>query len=87
MPLSLSGPNGAPLLGQDNMPGQSLQPIIPQTNPLGLEFNTANFDAETADAPQDPIDLLKASVTDQTQAAADLLAQWLEQDEVAAENG
>jgi len=36
---------------------------------------------------EDPIDLLKSTVTEQTEAAADLLAQWLEQDELAAENG
>jgi len=32
----------------------------------------------------DPVESLKAAVTDQTQEAADLLAFWLEQDQTAA---
>jgi len=39
------------------------------------------------DLTPDPIEMLKTSVSDHSQAAADLLAQWLEQDEAAAEHG
>ena len=88
MPLSLSGPNAAPLLEQENAAGQSSQQsITQQVSPPGLEFKDGAAETAAAGLTQDPIDALKASVTDQTQAAADLLAQWLEQDDVVTENG
>jgi len=88
MPLSLSGPNAAPLLEQENAAGQSAQQsITQQVSPPGLEFKDGAAETAAAGLTQDPIDALKASVTDQTQAAADLLAQWLEQDDVVTENG
>ena len=89
MPLSLPGRQPMDALGMD-MP---TMPEISTSDPLALPYDG---NAETglslgADlglaGPEDPIDLLKSTVTEQTQAAADLLAQWLEQDDLAAENG
>lgn len=92
MPLSFSGP--APSLEQNSRgaleANNSQFPALTSMAPLGLPYDgdikTGNS-LGGASASNDPIDLLKSTVTDQTQAAADLLAQWLEQDDVVAENG
>ncbi len=89
MPLSLSGGGGLEGFGEaQNALGQdSPQNLGQDSAPLGLPFVGEMQTVANLGAPEDPIDLLKASVTDQTQAAADLLAQWLEQDDRVAENG
>ena len=88
-PLSLSGPSANDGLSLES---QTL-PKIGTNDALALPYDGNeekgltvgdNINAATS---EDPIDLLKSTVTEQTQAAADLLAQWLEQDELAAENG
>jgi len=89
MPLSISGPDANDGLSLDM---QSL-PTLGDNDPLALPYDgggqtgaAMGSDLGTMGA-EDPIDLLKSTVTEQTEAAADLLAQWLEQDELAAENG
>ena len=89
MPLSLPGLEPMDALGMD-MPAM---PEISTSDPLALPYDGnaetgLSLGADLGSAgPEDPIDLLKSTVTEQTQAAADLLAQWLEQDDLAAENG
>ena len=89
MPLSISGPDANDGL---NLDMQSL-PTLSGNDPLALPYDGggetgAAMGSDTgAMGAEDPIDLLKSTVTEQTEAAADLLAQWLEQDELAAENG
>lgn len=88
-PLSLSGPSANDGLSLESQ----TPPKIGTNDALALPYDGneekgltvgENINAATS---EDPIDLLKSTVTEQTQAAADLLAQWLEQDELAAENG
>jgi len=89
MPLSISGPDANDGLSLDM---QSL-PTLGGNDPLALPFDGGGETGAAmgsdlgAMGAEDPIDLLKSTVTEQTEAAADLLAQWLEQDELAAENG
>lgn len=86
-PLSLSGPD------TQNTPGGGMDmasnPALALSEPMALPFDgpMAMADFSNSNAPEDPIDLLKSTVSDQTQAAADLLAQWLDQDAEAINNG
>ena len=96
-PLSLGGPDtmgGMDALESNGMDmgmgmGMDANPALGSDDPMALPFSAPMgiADFSNADVPEDPIDLLKTTVSDQTQAAADLLAQWLEQDEAALENG
>lgn len=70
LPMSLEGSMG--LAGPD----QAIGLPAPQ-NPNMLPDGTA------ANAPADPVELLKSLAAEQTSDAADLLASWLEQDSAA----